>query len=186
MADTNTTRPGATTGFVLTGVGLGACLGALTNAVSGRISPTYFRNVMRWEEINDIPRAAIAQGIFEGILFGLAFSIIFVIVVGIVARARCPYWLGVKYLLFTVAAALVCWMLGGLTAMGLAALSPELFQNAFRGVPDEFGGMIRYAWVGGSIQGLTLGGLAGIVVAAVLFRAKWRTMVEEHSTGANS
>jgi hypothetical protein len=41
-------------------------LGAVTNFINGRVSPLYFRNIMRWNDVSDIPRAAIAQGIFEG------------------------------------------------------------------------------------------------------------------------
>ena len=49
-------------------------LGGLTNSVNGWISPTYFRNILRWDDIADIWRATIAEGIFEGLLFGLGFQ----------------------------------------------------------------------------------------------------------------
>ncbi|NLE59891.1 MAG: hypothetical protein GX616_16180 [Planctomycetes bacterium] len=84
-------RPGAVIGLAFTGILLVAILGALTNSVNGWVSPTYFRNIMRWHDVADIWRASIAQGILEGLMFGLAFSVIFVAVVGIVSRARCPY-----------------------------------------------------------------------------------------------
>lgn len=179
MQELDQSRPGAMIGLAFTGVGLGAALGALTNSINGRVSPLYFRNIMRWDDVADIARAAIAQGILEGLMFGLALSVVFVAVVGIVARARCPYGLAVRYLLGIAAAALVCWALGGLIAMGLAALSPEFYRHAFRGVPEAVPEMLRYAWVGGSIWGLEFGGLASVIVGAVLFRAKWRSLAEE-------
>ncbi len=178
MNDLTRSRPGALVGLAVTGVGLGAALGALTNSVNGWVSPTYFRQTMRWDDVVDVWRASIAQGIFEGLLFGLASSLIFVTVVGVVTRARSPYRLGAVYLALAAVAALACWAAGGVTGMGLAALSPEFYQHAFRGVPKDFPEMIRFAWVGGSIQGVELGGLASIVVASVLFRAKWRTLIE--------
>ena len=73
-----------------------------------------------------------------------------------------------------VAATYACWVLGGLIAMGLAALSPEFYRRAFIGVPQEFGPMLRYAWVGGSIWGAEFGGLLSLAIGLVLFRAKWR------------
>lgn len=179
MRELDQSRPGAMIGLAFTGVGLGAALGGITNSINGRVSPLYFRNIMRWDDVADIGRAAIAQGILEGLMFGLALSVVFVAVVGIVARARCPYGLAVRYLLGIAAAALVCWALGGLIAMGLATLSPEFYRHAFRGVPEAVPEMLRYAWVGGSIWGLEFGGLASVIVGAVLFRAKWRTLTEE-------
>ena len=58
--------------------------------------------------------------------------------------------------------------------MGLATLSPEFYRSAFVGVPNEFGPMLRYAWVGGSIWGAEFGGLVSVVVGLVILRANWR------------
>lgn len=170
-------------GLAFTGVLMGAVLGALTNSVNGWVSPTYFRNIMRWHDVADIWRASIAQGILEGLMFGLAFSVIFVAVVGIVSRARCPYRTSASYLVGIALFAVVCWVFGGLIAMGLATLSPEFYRHAFRGVPEEFPEMLRYAWVGGSIWGLQFGGFASVIVGSVLFRARWRALTEEVTEG---
>ena len=178
MQDLDRNRPTSLVGVGLTGVVLGAALGALTNAVNGWVSPLYFRNIMRWDDIEDVWRASIAQGILEGVLFGLVFAIIFTAVVGIVSKARCPYRLAAAYLGVVAVAALVCWALGGLIAMGLATLSPEFYRHTFPGVPEDFGAMLRYAWVGGSIQGVLFGGFASVIVGSVLFRARWRQLVD--------
>jgi len=118
-----------------------------------------------------------------GAMIGLAFSVIFVAVVGIVTRARCPYKIGAAYLFGIAVFAAVCWCLGGLIGMGLATFSPEFYRHAFRGVPEAFPEMLRYAWVGGSIWGWEFGGLASVIVGSVLFRAKWRSLTEEASEG---
>ena len=169
-------RPGPLIGLTCLGVAFGAILGALTNSINGWVSPTYFRTIMRWHDVADIWRASIAQGIFEGLLFGLAFSVIFVTVLGIVSKARCSFRIGATYVVLVVALALVGWCVGGLFGIGLAAISPEFYRHAFRGVPDGVPEMLRYAWVGGSIWGLELGGLAAVVVASVLFRVKWHSL----------
>ncbi|MDG3007122.1 hypothetical protein [Paludisphaera mucosa] len=174
LRESEETRPGAIVGLAIGGVALGAALGALTNAVNGRLSPEYFRAVMRWEGVADVARASLAQGIFEGLLFGLGLSLVFTLVVGFVSRARCPLRASGAYLLAIGATALTCWAAGGLLAIGLATLSPEFYRHAFRGVPEAAPAMLRYAWVGGSIWGLEFGGLAAVLVASVLFRARWR------------
>jgi hypothetical protein len=167
-------RPGALIGLPLTGILAGALLGAVTNSVNSLVSPDYYRNILYWHNVQNVQRAAIAQGIYEGLLFGLVFSLIFTIVVGVIARARCPYRLGVRYILFVTAAASGCWILGGLLGVGLAAFSPEFYRHAFREVPNDMFEMLTYAWVGGSIWGLEFGGFAFCVIGSILFRAKWQ------------
>jgi Na+/H+-translocating membrane pyrophosphatase len=179
MANLDRNRPVAMIAVAFTGVTVGAALGALTNAINGRVSPLYFRNIMGWDEVENVWRASIAQGILEGLLFGLVFAVIFICVVGIVSKARCPYPLAAVYLVLIAVCALVCWAIGGLIGMGLATLSPEFYRHTFRGVPEGFNEMLRYAWVGGSIWGIEFGGLAFLIVGSVLFRAKWRHLQEE-------
>jgi hypothetical protein len=116
-----------------TGVLAGGLLGAITNAVNGRISPTYFVNVLGWQGVEDVWRASIAQGAFEGLLFGVFFSLVFATVTGIITGAACPYGFAVRHLLGILGGALTCWALGGLLAVALAALSPEFYRRAFRG-----------------------------------------------------
>ncbi|WP_206108072.1 hypothetical protein [Paludisphaera soli] len=170
-------RPGALVGLAIAGVATGAALGALTNAVNGRVSPEYFRRILHWEGVADVATAAVAQGIFEGLLFGLGLSLIFATVVGVVSHARCPLRVSGGYLLAIGGAALACWAVGGLLAVGLATLSPEFYRAAFRAAPEGAEALLRFAWVGGSIWGLEFGGLAAVVVASVLFRARWRSPV---------
>ena len=170
----NAAKPGTLFGIALAVVGAAAILGAATNAVNGSISPTYFRNILRWHHVENIWRAAIAQGIFEGLIYGMIFSIIFTLVVGLASKARATFGFAARHLLLAGGIALAAWCLGGVVAMGLATLSPDFYRSSFPGVPAEFGEMLRYAWVGGSIWGILFGGAMSIVVASISAAADWR------------
>ena len=159
----------------------GAVIGASTNAINGAVSPLYFRNIMRWQDVENIWRATIAQGIFEGLVYGIMFSIVFTSVVGFVTRARCTFSFAFRHLLAIVVAIYCCWAAGGLIAMGLATLSPEFYRRAFLGVPDDFAPMLRYAWVGGSIWGAMFGGLVAVVIGSILFAVRWRRAQPENA-----
>jgi hypothetical protein len=167
-------RPLTLFGVAATGVFASATLGAITNAVNGWVSPLYFVTIMQWRGVEDVWRASIAQGIFEGLCFGVFFSLVFTAGVGVITRASCSYGFAVRHLLGIVAGALVCWAVGGLAAMGLASLSPDFYRRAFIGAPEETGPMLAYAWVGGSIWGVQLGGLVSVVLDLVVMRANWR------------
>jgi hypothetical protein len=171
-ADANA-RPLTLFGIAVTGVFASAALGAVTNAVNGWVSPLYFVTIMRWHGVEDVWRASVAQGIFEGLCFGVFFSLVFTAGVGIITRAACPFAFAARHLAGIVAGALVCWAIGGMAAMGLATLSPEFYRRAFIGVPEETGPMLAYAWVGGSIWGVQLGGLVSVVLGLVVLRANW-------------
>jgi hypothetical protein len=166
-------RPLRLFGVALTAVFASAALGAATNAVNGRISPLYFVTVMRWDGVEDVWRASVAQGILEGLCFGVFFSLVFTSGVGVITRASCGYLFAARHLLGVVAGALVCWLIGGAAAMGLATLSPEFYRDAFIGVPEEAGPMLAYAWVGGSIWGVQLGGLLSVALGLVVLRGAW-------------
>jgi len=167
-------RPLALVAIGLVGIIAGVIFGGVTNAVNSLISKDYFINVLGWENVKDVWRSAVALGIFEGLIFGIIFSLIFTTVVGFVSRAACPFGFAFPYQLVIFLIVVACWVLGGLIAMGLAALSPEFFQNNFRGVPEEFGPMLSYAWVGGSIIGAMWGGISSVILGSLIFRANWR------------
>jgi hypothetical protein len=136
---------------------------------------------MRWHHIDDIWRAAIAQGILEGLVFGFFLALIFTIAMGITTGASCRYGFAAKHLVGIVAAALGLWFLGGLTAMGMATLSPEHYRAAFRGVPDDFREMLAYAWVGGSIWGVQFGGGACVIIGIFFLGASWRRQMRDEA-----
>lgn len=166
-------RPINLVGLAFTGIFASTVIGAVTNLINGLISPIYFVNIMGWQNINNVWRASVVQVILEGLLFGAILSLIFISVVGFVSNVSCPYALGIRYLLGILGAVTLCWVLGGLPTMGLAALSPEFYRNAIIGVPRDTSAMLKYAWVGGSISGLQIGSLFCVVLASLLFRAKW-------------
>ncbi len=167
-------RPLSLAGLALTAILLGGLLGAATNAVSGKISALYFVNVLGWEDVSDVWRAAIAQGVLEGLLWGVFFALVFTTVVGIVTRGSCPYLLGATFLAGMVGGVLVGWLLGGLIAVGLAALSPEFYRETFYPMPENPAEMRRYAFVGGAIWGEMLGGVVAVTLGCVLFAVRWK------------
>jgi hypothetical protein len=167
-------RPLALIGIAVTGVLTGAILGALTNGINGLVSPLYFQTILHWQDVDDIWRASIAQGIFEGLLFGFFLALVFTIVVGTVSKVRCGYLFGAAILAFVAIAALICWAMGGLIAMALATLSPDFYRHTFYGVPRDLDPMLCYAWVGGSIWGIEFGGLAVTILGAFMFYARWK------------
>jgi hypothetical protein len=169
-------RPGALLVIALATIGTGGLLGAATNAVNGAVSPIYFVNILRWEHVAYVWRAAIAQGIFEGFIYGTVFAIIFTLVVGLVSKARATLGFALKHLATAGGVALLCWCVGGLLAMGLATLSPGFYRNTFTGVPNEFEAMLRYAWVGGSIWGVMFGAVLSAVIACTMAAADWRRL----------
>ena len=171
---TQHTQPIALLLIAATAIVGGAVIGASTNAINGAVSPIYFRNIMRWHDVENIWRATIAQGIFEGLIYGIMFSVVFTLVVGLVSRARCSFTFAFRHLLAIVVAIYCCWAAGGFIAIALATLSPEFYRNTFIGVPDTFGPMLRYAWVGGSIWGAMFGGLVAVMIGSVVFAVRWR------------
>jgi hypothetical protein len=167
-------RPLALAAIAVSGVFASGFLGGTTNAVNGAVSPIYYITILRWHGVEDVWRASIAQGVFEGLLFGIFFSLLFTVGTGIITGAACSFRFAFKHLLGILGGAYLCWALGGLAAIGLAALSPEFYQRTFIGVPADFASMLRYAWVGGSIWGAEFGGLVSVVVGLVILRANWR------------
>ncbi len=156
-------------------IAIGAILGAICNIVNGAVSPQYFQSNMPWHNISDIWRAAIAQGIFEGLIYGLMFTSLFSTVYTISTKGQCPYSQVFKFLAGIALVILICWALGGIIALALAALSPQFFSATFNKVPQELHLMHRYAWVGGSIWGIIFGGFLSAILGSIIFRHKWKT-----------
>lgn len=167
-------RPGYLVIIALMGIGAAGVLGGLTNVVNGAVSPLYFRNILRWHHIDNIWRAAVAQGLFEGLIYGVIFSAVFTLVVGQVTKLRATPRFAVRHLLLAGGVVLGAWCIGGLAAVGLAMLSPDFYRNTFIGVPSEPAEMAKYAWVGGSIWGALAGGMLAAIIAPVAATADWR------------
>jgi hypothetical protein len=170
----NTAKPGALFGIALTAVGAAALLGAATNAINGAVSPVYFRNILRWHHVEDVWRAAVAQGIFEGLIYGVVFSVVFTLVVGVVSKARASFAFALKHLVLAGGIALAAWCLGGVLAVGLATLSPDFYRSTFIGVPSDSAEMLKYAWVGGSIWGVLFGAVLSVVITSIIAAADWK------------
>ena len=169
----NPARPIHLFGSVIVGALAGAVIGAITNSINGAISPLYFVNVLGWQNVDNVLHVSIIQGIVEGLIFGAILSLIFTSVVRFVSKNSCPHSVGVRYLLGIMGAALCCWVLGGLIAMSLATVNADFYRKVIIGVPRDTNEMLRYAWVGGSIVGIQVGGFVCVILASLLFRARW-------------
>jgi hypothetical protein len=156
----------------------GGLIGASTNAINGFVSPKYFQNILGWN-FQDIWSASIAQGIFEGLIYGVIFSIVFGATFAHVTKGQATYRFALNQLIRIIGCVYLCWTLGGLVAMGLAVLSPDFYRETFRQVPEDYGQMLGYAWVGGSIWGGMIGGLFGLLLGALGVRTNWKTELEK-------
>lgn len=165
----------------LTCVIAGGVIGASMNGINGYISPIYFQNILGWD-FQEIWTASIAQGIFEGLIYGVIFSIVFGATFAVVTKGRATYQFAIQNLTIPIGLVYFCWALGGVIAMPLAALSPEFYQQSFIGVPDDFGQMLGYAWVGGSIWGGMFGGLLGLILGVLGVRTSWNKEMKNETT----
>lgn len=150
-------------GVIGTGLLLSATLGAFTNAINVALCPDYFYALVfnQSVEFSNVPKASILQGIWEAAALGLLISGVLAIGADLICRPRLSYNIAFRCLVSIVGGTFLAWILGGLLAVGLAAIRPALFGNAF-GLP---GGL--YAWVFGSVHGIEPGSLASLVIVLV-------------------
>ncbi|AMM51685.1 hypothetical protein TH61_11530 [Rufibacter sp. DG15C] len=161
--------------IAITSVLASGFVGASTNFINGYVSPTYYRNIMGWD-FEGIWAASVAQGIFEGLLYGIVFTLIFILTISLVTKGQATFRFGASHLLRIMGFVYLSWVIGGLIAIGLATLSPDFYTRTFINVPEDFGLMIGYAWVGGSIWGALFGGLFGTVLGAFSVWTNWKSL----------
>ena len=155
----------------------GAIAGGLTNAASAGFDTEFFRAALRWWDIKDVWRAAIAEGVFAGALIGFFGSLVFALWIGLATRCRIGHAALLRALALCAGTAIAAWVVGGLIGIGIAHLSPERFERLFwipEGQEVDFDAT-TFGWCGGSIAGLNLGALAGMVVAGVQVRSRWKS-----------
>jgi hypothetical protein len=143
----------------------GAGIGVCTNVINASVSSTYFQAILGITPAEVRLRVPL-QGIFEGGALGFFFGLILALAISVITRQRCPLSLALNVLIRVMLIALVCWVIGGACGVLLAALAPTFYRVQFNSVPADFAGMLRYAWVGGSIWG---------AYAAALIGAAWGT-----------
>jgi prolipoprotein diacylglyceryltransferase len=156
----------------LTCVLTGGFIGATTNMINGAVSPYYFKAVMFWD-FQDIWAASVAQGILEGLLYGVIFSVIFTTGFNLITKGQASYGFAFRQLIKIIAVVFACWTIGGLLAMFLATLSPDLYKNIFPYTPRDKTEMLKFAWVGGSIWGGMIGGLLSAILGIVVIKNNW-------------
>jgi hypothetical protein len=151
------------TALVGFGVGGGAVLGAMTNAINGAVSPQFFRNVMGWDNSN-IWLSAVGQGMLEGSLYGFGYAVLFNLIIGTLSRRRCRFPTALRYAGLVFGLSTICWFLGGAFGVAINEWLPQV--SAVRG-----GG---YAWVKYSILGIVRGGLASVFLACAIYALRHR------------
>ena len=142
-----------------------AIIGASTNAINGALSPDYFRAVLGW----DFPgtwAASIAQGIMEGATYGVLFAM--VVLLALLIFRRHIGWPAIRlHILKAMGLVYLSWLVGGCIGLLLASISPDLYRQQYVDSALEVGALLKFAWVGGSINGAMYGGLLSAVVIAI-------------------
>ncbi|MFM7773970.1 MAG: hypothetical protein ACKO9V_03865 [Candidatus Kapaibacterium sp.] len=156
----------------ITCIAMGGCIGAVTNMVNAAVSPVYFITIMKWT-FNDIWTAAIAEGIIEGLIFGILFALVFATGYGMVTKGRAPYGFARSLLLRILMYVFAMWAVGGVLSVLLALLSADFFHARVPLAPKDTAELLRFAWVGGSIQGAQFGAMLCAVLGIVVARNAW-------------
>lgn len=153
-------------------------IGAVTNAVNGRVAPLYFQVVLGWD--GDVPSAAIGQGLMEGAVIGLILGGIVAALFTLRTRGHGSTLSALRLVGTLLLLALGAWAVGGVFGLLMGAVSPGWFQQRFGLEPDA--AVWPVAWVGGSITGAELGAIITTLLGCVVF---WvRTKPVESCPGA--
>lgn len=161
----------------LIGIVAGVLIGALTNTLNGAVCPEYFTRVMGWPATAPIGVWSVRQGMLEGGLCGFFFALVLSIVMALRSRLRCPFRRALGYFVVACLGVVLCTILGGVVGAGWAASDPASYLAAFPTAISP--GTARFAWVGGSIWGGQLGGLAMIVLTSIVFCVRCSTTGSE-------
>jgi len=161
----------------LTCIFIGGLIGTFTNAINGIISPYYFQVVMNWN-FQNIWLASISQGILEGLIYGFIFSILFTPTLIVVTNGQSTFNFAFKLLLKILSIVLSCWFIGGMIAIFLSILSPELYTKLIPIAPKDNQELIKFAWVGGSIWGGMIGGLFSIFWGFLILKHSWNRQIQ--------
>lgn len=151
-------------------------IGLITNLINSIISPLYFITIMRWSAEENIIKFAMLQGIYEGLFYGIFFAAVFICIYIFSLQSKVSLNNTFIWILCMAFADIILWAIGGISAIFLSILSPEFYRHTFIGVPDNFYEMIKYAWVGGSIWGLSFGGILVMIIGIVFYRSKYKNV----------
>jgi hypothetical protein len=158
----------------------GAFIGASTNAVNGALSPEYYRAVLGWD-FPGIWAASVAQGIMKGALYGVLFAV-FILLVVLLSKRRISWGHIRRPILKAAGLVYLAWLAGGVISLLLACVSPDFYRNIFREVPPQLIPLMKFAWVGGSIQGAVYGGLVSAIVTAIGIKNEGQVAAQQGAT----
>ncbi len=154
--------------LLLMGVFGGSALGAASNCVNGAVSPQYFDDhILFFPGIGSLWLASVVQGVAEGALDGLICGLLFLVLLAVVTRRRCRLRRAIKYCLAIILLAALFWLLGGTCGTLYATAFPNNCPPRYFGWHSSWASLARYAWVLGSLWGVTFGGLAAVMIVTV-------------------
>jgi hypothetical protein len=113
---------------------------------------------------------------FEGAVGGCAFGFIFALTIAISSLMRCPPFIALRWLWAAPCIVTIGWLGGGFAGIVLARIEPMLWGTLFDAVPAGTS-LLRFAWVGGAIDGTYLGIFASLLWFSVAFQERWMKLV---------
>lgn len=145
----------------------GLLLGAATNSVNGSLSPQYFRGVMGWQTPH-ILAASIAQGALEGSIYAVLGTILLLAIILIFTPCVLTTRIVVRLQASAFALVGLLWLVGGATAVVIAAYFPEMCSPRYFGYSTLWPNAGYYAWVRGSIWGSVYGAFPAVILSMIL------------------
>ncbi len=150
--------------FVLSAAG--GVLGTVTNLSHAMISGEYFVIVLRRAES---PYAiAFEHGWIEGGIAGFIFGVLVTSFFAVTGWRWLTWRHLLRPLLYGLAAAALCMIVGGVVGAAWATLSPQSYLASFYQA-RQAANVTAFGWVGGSIWGAYAGIVVAIVTAAIVW-----------------
>jgi hypothetical protein len=174
----STNNTGSVFGMAAFIVGMSGLLGILTNMVNGAVSPGYFKAVLHWN-FEGIWMASVMQGLVEGLIYGVVIMLVLLIGFSLITKGNAQWNSIRRYVFRILLISIAGWVMVGLIALGISAMSPEYFHSMIKLAPAGGSEQLRFAWVGGSIMGCVWGGLIGTVLALVSMSRDFNSKISE-------
>ncbi len=160
----------------------GGLVGGLVNLVNGLVSETYFRNIMGWD-FEGIWIAAVLLGATQGLMYSLVLTVMYTMGFGMLTKGQAGWSFARRQMLKMLGTVLGLWLMGGLFAVLAASMFPDFYIRVIRQVPRQTGPMLAYAWAGGSIWGVLIGGVLAVLHSLRSAKREWplwQRNMEEH------
>jgi hypothetical protein len=142
------------------------------------VSPTYFNAIVGWMYGGAMSWGDVVfQGLLESTAFGVLLAVAFTLAFVLATGCRATLHEAAIALVVGIIVCLALWLVGGLAGVAWTTISPVSFRSAFHVVAPTQAALVRWGFVGGSIWGANLGGLAAIVTASIVVHLRYRRVV---------